>query len=153
MKKKHGVITMKSTEQINNELDKISTWEEFDKIMKENQIGRMTFGDRLYELCNKYHVELSELQIKTPISKSQFYASVNGTRRPSKKNVMKIAFSLGVNLEELNELLKLAKYKELYSRNEEEAIIRFGISNNKDIYEIDEMLKKRNSKLRLTDEE
>lgn len=144
---------MKSTEQMNMELDRISTWEEFDVVMKENQIGRLTFGDRLCELCEKYNVELSKLQIRTPISKSLFYASVNGTRTPSKKNVIKIALSLGVELEELNELLKLAKHKELYPKNEEDAIIIFGLKKNIDIYEIDKMLEKHDSKLRLTDEE
>lgn len=144
---------MKSTVEMNNELDKISTWEEFEEVMKENQIGKKTFGDRLCELCEKYGKKTSAVLEAAAVSRSMYLAVKNDTRNPSKETVIKIAFSLGASLEELNELLKLAKLKELYSKNKDDAIILFGIKNNLDIYEIDEMLRKNNSKMRLLDKE
>lgn len=143
----------KSTEEIENEMKRAKTWDDLKEIMKKNGIGRETFGDRLLELCTKYEVRPADLERKVAISKSQFYAVMNGTRNPSKENVIKIALGLGVTIEEINALLKLAKHKELYPKNKEDAIIKFGIEHKKDIYEINEMLKEYGSKINLIDEE
>ena len=143
----------KSTEEIANEMDRATSFQEVKDIIEQNGIGRETFGDRLLKLCEKYGKKQAELQRDVTVSKSQFYAVINGTRNPSKEAVIKIALALGVSLEEINELLKLAGYKELYPKNREDAIIRFGIEHKKDIYEISQVLKEYHSKLNLLDEE
>ena len=143
----------KTTEEIANEMDAANSIEEIMEILEKYNIGRQTFGDRLLELCAQYGVKTSELQKNVAVSKSQFYAAVNGTREPSKETVLKIAITLGVTQEEINELLKLAKHKELYAKNNEDAIILFGLNKKMDIYEIDNLLKQYDSKIRLLDEE
>lgn len=145
----------KSTEEIANEIDNAKSWEDVERILKENEIGRQTFGDRLLELCDAYKMKPGKLQVEVlevSVSKSQFYAAINGTRNPSAEIVIRIALVLGTTIEELNELLKLAKHKELYSKTIEGNVIAFGIKNKKSIYEIDDTLKSYNSKLRLLDE-
>ena len=103
----------KSTEEIANEMDRASSFEEVKKIIRQNSIGRETFGDRLLELCAEYDKTPGELLKDLTISKSQFYAVLNGKRRPSRVAVIKMVLTLGVNLAEADELLKLAGYKEL----------------------------------------
>ena len=143
----------KSTEEIANEMDRAASFEEVKEIIRENSIGRETFGDRLLELCADYGKTPAELLKDLTISKSQFYAVLNGNRRPGRAAVIKIVLTLGVNLAEADELLKLAGHKELYPRNREDAVIRFGIEHKKNIYEINEVLKEYDSKMNLLDKE
>lgn len=141
----------KSTEEIANEMNNAKSIEELNNILTKYGIGRKTFGDRLLELCANYQVKPSALQLRVAISKSQFYAAINGTREISKENILKIALELGISIEETNELLKLAKHKELYPKNEDDAIILFGINMKMSIDEIDNLLKEYKSKIRLLD--
>lgn len=143
----------KSTEEIANEMDRAASFEEVKEIIRQNSIGRETFGDRLLELCAEYDKTPGELLKDLTISKSQFYAVLNGKRRPSRVAVIKMVLTLGVNLAEADELLKLAGYKELYPKNREDAVIRFGIEHKKNIYEINEVLKEYDSKMNLLDKE
>ena len=143
----------KSTEEIANEMDRAASFEEVKEIIRQNSIGRETFGDRLLELCAEYDKKPAELLKDLTISKSQFYAVLNGRRRPSRVAVIKMVLTLGVNLAEADELLKLAGYKELYPKNREDAVIRFGIEHKKNIYEINEVLKEYDSKMNLLDKE
>ncbi len=143
----------KSTKEIANEMDRATSFEEVKEIIRQNSIGRETFGDRLLELCAEYDKTPAELLKDLTISKSQFYAVLNGERRPSRVAVIKIVLTLGVNLAEADELLKLAGYKELYPKSREDAVIRFGIEHKKNIYEINEVLKEYDSKVNLLDKE
>ena len=74
-------------------------------------------------------------------------------KRPSKKTVIKVAFALNATVEETNLLLKSSGNKELYPRQEEDSIIEFGLRNHMDVYQVEELLKKRGSKLSLLDKE
>ena len=148
MKKKQ-----KSTIELTNEIDKATSWDELQIILKENQVGKRTFGDLFSELCKKYQVKPSQLQLITPISKSLFYAVLNDTKKASKETVLLMGLKLGVSVEELNELLKVAGHKELYPQKIDDAIILFGLKNKRSVSEIDEELKRRGSKLTLIDKD
>lgn len=143
----------KSTEEIANEMDSAATFEELQNIVEQYAIGRERFGDRLLELCAIYRTTPAMLQRRVAMSKSLFYAVINGTRKPSKETVIKIALSLGVSIEEADELLKISGHKELYVKNRDDAIILFGIRNKKSIYEINELLRSYHSEMKLLDEE
>ncbi|MBE6728537.1 MAG: bacteriophage CI repressor [Ruminococcaceae bacterium] len=139
-----------TTEMIENKIKKAQSWEEMEEIL--SQLPQTSFTVKVDEFCTKYEVKsFSQLQIKTGIPKSTFYSIMNGTRTPGKQHIIQIAFALGMNLEELNELLKVAKLKELYAKNKEDAIIIFGLKTGKDIYEIDELLEQEKCELRFVE--
>lgn len=139
-----------STKEILNKIESANTWEELGDILKG--LEKVTFGDRLSQLCIKYQIKPSKLQLEVAISKTMFYDVMNGTRKPSKETVIKIALVMKITEEELNELLKLAGHKELYPKKKEDAIIIFGLKNKKDIVEIDELLKEYGSKIRIKEQ-
>lgn len=89
----------KSTEEIENEMKRAKTWDDLKEIMKKNGIGKETFGDRLLELCTKYEVRPADLERKVAISKSQFYAVMNGTRN------IKFGIEHKKDIYEINEML------------------------------------------------
>ena len=61
--------------------------------------------------------------------------------------------TIGATIEEINELLKLAKQKELYAKSKEDAVIIFAIKNkkmkeDKDLIELDRILASYKSKMK-----
>lgn len=135
-----------STDKYENKINKAETWEDMQKILKE--LPKVTLRQRVEELCEKYNKSFSYIYKFACIPESTFYATINGTRTPKKELIIKTAFVLGATIEELNELLKLAKLKELYAKNNEDAIVIFGIKKGLDLEEVDMLLKSQNSKMR-----
>ena len=142
----------KSTIEIENEMAKAKDIEEIEAILEREGIGNTRFCDRLVQLCDEKKQSSATLLEKMAISKSQLCAIRNGTRNPSRETVIKLALALELSLEETNELLKLAGYKELYAKNQDDAIIAFGLRKKLDVYQINELLKSKNSKINLLDE-
>lgn len=141
----------KSTKEIENRIDKMKDQNDLEHFLKEYH--EPTLLRKMEELVEKYNVKLSKIQVDSGISRSLFYAMISGSRTPKKQHVLRIAFALNLSLEETNELLKIAKLKELYAKNKEDAVILFGLKNNLSIYQIDELLKEIKSDLRLSDGE
>ena len=103
-------------------------------------LPQTTFSVRIDQLCRQYGKTFSQVQVSSGITKSLFYAIVNGTRNPKKDHIIKMGLAIGLSLEEVNELLKLAKLKELYAKNKEDAIVIFGLRNRLPISQIEELL-------------
>ena len=134
------------TDKYENKIEKAETWEDMQKVLKE--LPKVTLRQRVEELCEKYNKSVSLICGFADIPESTFYATVNETRTPKKELIIKTAIALGATIEELNELLKLAKLKELYAKNKEDAIIIYGMKKGLDLEEIDMLLKSQNSKMR-----
>ena len=144
-------INENSTKEIYNLLERASTTEELDKII--SNLPKTSFVVRIDELREKYELTFSQIQINSGITKSLFYAIVSGTRKSKKNHIIKIGVAMGISLEEMNELLKLAQHKELYAKNKEDAIIIFGLKNKLKIIEIEELLSDYGATLHLLEKE
>lgn len=127
-----------TTKELENKIDKAQSVDELRKILKD--LSQTTFCTRLYELCEERQLSFSEVQRDCGITKSHFYNFANGTRLPKKYHVIRIGVTMGLTVEELNELLKLANLKELYAKRKEDAIIIYGIKNGMKIHDIDALL-------------
>lgn len=141
----------KITEQLENELKTMTDSAELEKWINENQDQKLNFAAYFNELREKKGVKISDLYMNNALGKSFVYYMRKGTKLPSKETAIKVAFALNATLEETNLLLKASGNKELYPRNEEDAIIEFGIRNHWTIYQTEEFLKKRGLKISLLD--
>lgn len=88
------------------------------------------FSTELGKLIEAKGISILSIVENTNISKSY----INKLRNPSEKNVrpsryviIDIALALDATLEETNHLLKLAQYQELYTRNQAESVIIWGM--------------------------
>ena len=136
-----------TTKEFENRIEKAQNTQELKRLLDE--LPQTTFLVRIDELCRQHEKTFSQVQIKAGITKSLFYAIVNGTRKPKKVHILKIGLTLGLSLEEINELLKLAGLKELYAKNKEDAILIFGLRNHLEISQIEELLMDAGVSLRL----
>ena len=142
----------KTTEELENELKSIRSRKELEEWMDGNRDGKIRFCDYFVGLCEQKGMKPGNLVGKITLSKAYIYALANGEKIPSKNAVIKIALALKATVEETNWLLKLSGNKELYPKREEDAVIEFGIRNQWEAYQIDELLKKRGLNVQLTDE-
>ncbi|MBE7050025.1 MAG: helix-turn-helix domain-containing protein [Ruminococcaceae bacterium] len=136
-----------TTEEFKNRINSAKSTEELKEVLKS--LPQTTFGQRLCELCDEHGMKLSEVQILSGITKSSFYWFIDGTRTPKKSHIIRIGVAMGLSVEQLNELLKLAKHKELYAKNKDDAIIMFGLKNNLSDIEISELLEEEKSTFKL----
>ena len=129
-----------TTKELENKIDKAQSVDELRKIISE--LPKDTFYDRLNELMEKYGVCPADIVRSTGMIKSLVYdiTSARGKRQPQRYQILKIAIAMRLTLEELNELLKLANYKELYAKNAIDNVIRYGIQNNLPDEEIEKLL-------------
>lgn len=141
----------KTTAEFENELKSIRTSEELEKWIDINKNEKARFCDVFVAMCEQKGMKPGNLVGKIALSKTYIYAMANGEKVPSKDAVIKVALGLGSTVEETNVLLKLSGNKELYPKIDEDAVIEFGIQNQWDVFEIEELLKKRGLNIRLTD--
>lgn len=136
-----------TTKEFENKIEKAANWDEMKRILSE--LPKTTFSVKISELCDKYCINFSQIQIKTGITKSLFYSIVNGTRKPQKHHIIKIGLAMSASSEEINDLLKLAQHKELYAKNRDDAIILYGINQRLSVEEIEALLIESDAKLSL----
>lgn len=127
-----------TTKEWENQIEKANNVEELKVLL--SQLPERNLPARLEALCQKYHMTFSQVQVASGITKSLFYAIINGTRTAKKGHMLKIAVAMGLSVEETNEILKLAGLKELYAKNKEDAIVMFGLRNSLQATQIEELL-------------
>ena len=127
-----------STKEFENRIEKAKTAQELQQILDE--LPHISFLGRMEQLRGKYSMTFSQIQLRSGITKSLFYALLSGTRTVKKVHILKIAFAMGLSLAEVNELLKLVGLKELYAKNKEDAILMFGLINGLDCAQVEQLL-------------
>ena len=141
---------MNSTKEYENAITAANTKDEVIEIIKN--LPQITFTARIEQLREKYGIRsFSKIQADCGITKSLFYDIINGDRKSKKEHVIKIGIAMGLTVEELNELLKLANHKELYAKRKEDAAIIFGLTKKLKVEEIQNLLDDIGSKLDLMD--
>ena len=139
-----------TTKEFENRIEKAESADDLKEILSE--LPQMTFSVRIDGLCKQYGKTFSQVQVASGITKSLFYALINGTRNPRKVHIIKMGLAIGLSLEEVNELLKLAKLKELYAKNKEDAIVIFGLRNRLTVAQIEELLIDAGAAMRLMED-
>ena len=132
-----------STKEFENKITSAKNIEELRAVLES--LPKESFENRFVDLCIKYNLTNSQVQTASGINKSLFYAffekkNPKRARKPQKHHIIRMGLAMGASVEEINELLKLGKHKELYAKNKDDAIIIFGINNKLDINAIEELL-------------
>lgn len=116
----------KITDANRRQLESSDCYDDIELIGMDNQ----TFTDALCQLIERKKISTLTIVENANISKSY----INKLRNPSIKTVnptrhviIDIALAINADLDETNQLLKLAKYQELYARDAAEALIIWGM--------------------------
>jgi transcriptional regulator with XRE-family HTH domain len=99
-----------------------------------------TLTEHLNGLLLRKGIAVSDVVKNSGIDKSYVYQIFDGKRNPSRDKLIAIAIGMHMSIDETQETLKIAGYKELYPRQARDVVIFRSIKMNKTIFETDDAL-------------
>ncbi len=116
----------------------LSTSTMLQRIFKTTSIGRFIkrydkqmenapFHIYISRLCENRNIVPERVIRKSGIERTYGHQLFNGRRKPSRDKVLQLAFGLGMNYNEVQELLKVARKSALYPRVKRDAVIIYAL--------------------------
>lgn len=99
-----------------------------------------TFVAYLDKLCKERNVVREHVILRAGIDRGFGHQLFRGSRKPSRENVLRLAFGFGLDVEETQALLRAARRSPLYPRYERNAAIIYGLSHYNGIVEMQNAL-------------
>ena len=128
-------MNIKNTDELMSEL---MSAHNFSDYYKAN--SRYFISDELHvyltNLLKKLSLTKTEVIKKAELSEVYCYQIFSGQRKPSRNSLICICIAMGLTLEEIQSILKIAGIAALYPKNERDSIIIFGINNCKSVVDI-----------------
>ena len=99
-----------------------------------------TFVIYLDKLCKERNMVREHVILRAGIDRGFGHQLFRGSRKPSRDNVLRLAFGFGLDVEETQALLRAARRTLLYPRYKRDAAIIYGLSHHNTIMEIQSSL-------------
>lgn len=130
---------MKSTDQLMNELMKAHNISDY---LKENSVYMISdeLPTYLTNILKKKKLVKSAVIKSSELSEVMGYQIFSGTRKPSRDSLLSICIAMQLNVEETQEILKIAQFASLYPKSKRDCIIINGIATCKSVAQINETL-------------
>lgn len=129
----------KTTEELNHEIKVVTDVEDFLKSNQENLI-KSTLAAHLETLLTQKGISRADVVRDSQLGRTYVYQIFSGEKNPSRDKLIAIAFGLHLSDKEAQALLKISKNRELYARDERDAIILFALQRNMSVLEVNELL-------------
>lgn len=130
---------MKSTDQLMNELMKAHN---ISNYLKENSVYMISdeLPTYLTNILKKKKLVKSAVIKNSELSEVMGYQIFSGTRKPSRDSLLSICIAMQLDVEETQEILKIAQFASLYPKSKRDCIIINGIATGKSVAQINETL-------------
>lgn len=115
---------------------------DFKTFYKENA-EYMVSGDlaaMLAQLLERKGLKKAQVIKKAELSEVYGYQIFSGIRVPERKKLLCLAVGMGLNIEEVQQLLKCAGYSQLYVKLPFDSIVLYGLCKALSVVEINELL-------------
>lgn len=132
-------MTLKTTEELSHEIKAATDIEDYLAENKENMLTCSLSG-HLELLLSQKGVSRAEVVRRSLLDRTYAYQIFSGEKKPSRDKLIAIAFGLCLSDDEAQKLLKLSGNRELYARDERDALILFALQHKKTILEVNELL-------------
>lgn len=129
----------KSTDELRNELKRATNVRDYLTQNKENLLT-IDLPEYLDKLLSQKGIKKSDVIRGSLLGKAYVYQIFSGEKKPSRDKLLAIAFGLGLSDQETQEMLKLSGNRELYARDQRDAIILFALQRNQSILEANDLL-------------
>lgn len=145
-------MELKTTDELNHEIKSATDIEDY---LAKNKEHMLTSGlsEHLNMLLSQKHMSRAEVVRGSLIGRTYLYQIFSGEKTPSRDKLIAIAFGLCLSDDETQKMLKLSGNRELYARDERDALILFALQHKKTILETNELLFNRNLSVLGTSEE
>ena len=99
-----------------------------------------SFFEYITKLAQERNLVPERIVKQSQIERTYGHQLFNGTRRPSRDKVIQMAFGFGLNVEETQNLLRIAEKNELYPKIKRDAVILHCLAREKDLFETQDVL-------------
>ena len=132
---------VKDTSEIVRELGLSQDFQTFYNENKEYMISA-DLAELLKELLERKGLSKAQVIKNAEMSEVYGYQIFSGVRVPERKKLICLALSMGLNIDEVQQLLKSAGYSQLYVKKPFDSIVLYGFCKKLSVVEINELLYK-----------
>lgn len=132
-------MELKTTDELNHEIKAATNIEDFLTRNKKNMLTQ-SLSEHLNTLLSQKGISRADVVRGSLLDRAYVYQIFSGEKKPSRDKLIAIAFGLCLSDEETQKMLKMSGNRELYVRDERDAIILFALQRKKTILETNELL-------------
>lgn len=122
------VIPNLCSDQLYNQIKKANSFSEFWERHKK-QIVDQPLSEYLCALLAKKGLKRADVVAKTGLDKAYVYQIFAGKKNPSRDKLITIAFGMRLNEEETQRMLCLSGHRELWPKDERDALFLFSVQH------------------------
>lgn len=128
-----------TTAELNHEIKAATDIEDF-LTKNKNQMLTCSLSEHLNKLLSQKGISRADVVRGSLLDRAYVYQIFSGEKTPSRDKLIAIAFGLCLSDEEAQKMLKLSGNRELYARDERDAVILFALQRKKNILEVNDLL-------------
>lgn len=123
-------------------LDELKKEKDIESFIRRNEQSFYikSISDHLESLLNKYGISKNEAILRADIERGYGYQILRGLRDAKRDKYLRLALGIGLNLDDTQHLLMIAKHGVLYPKVMRDALLIFCINNKCDIFTVQGML-------------
>ncbi len=129
----------KSTDELRHEIKNATDIEDF---LSENDhhLLKGSLSEHLHMLLSQKKLKRADVIRGSLLGRAYVYRIFAGDKIPSRDKLIALSFGLHLSEEETQKLLKLSGNRELYARDERDALLLFALQRNRSIMDANGML-------------
>ena len=132
-------MEFKTTDELNHEIKMATDIEDYLSENKEHMLTHC-LSDHLNMLLSQKRMSRADVVRGSLLDRAYVYQIFSGEKTPSRDKLIAIAFGLCLSDEETQKMLKLSGNRELYSRDERDALILFSLQRKRTIFDANNLL-------------
>lgn len=132
-------MEIKSTDELSHEIKAARNIEDYLQKNKEHMI-MTNLSEHLNMLLSLKKLKKADVVRASLLDRTYVYKIFAGEKNPTRDKLIALAFGLHLSDLETQNMLKLSGNRELYARDERDALILFSLQRNKTVFEVNELL-------------
>jgi len=134
-KKSQSLIRGISSDDLDKEIKASKSFSEFWKRHKK-RIVHQPLSEYLCKLLDEKGLKRSDVVVRTGLDKAYAYQIFSGKKHPSRDKLITIAFGMKLNEEETQRMLNLSEHRELWPKDERDALLLFAIQRGMSLEDV-----------------
>ena len=129
------VIQAVSEDELEEQIKCSDSFEKFWKKHKDHIVD-LPLSEYLNRLRKEKKLKRSEVVVRTGLDRGYVYEIFAGKKKPSRDKLITIAFGMKLSEEETQEMLRLSGHRELWPKDERDALLLFAIQRGMSLDEV-----------------
>ncbi len=134
-KKSQSLIRGISSDDLDKEIKSSRSFSEFWKRHKKRIVDQ-PLSEYLCDLLNEKGLKRSDVVVRTGLDKAYVYQIFAGKKHPSRDKLITIAFGMKLSEEETQRMLNLSEHRELWPKDERDALFLFAIQRGMSLEDV-----------------